>query len=57
MHEHVSHHLEWGVGVVLTTGTNLSNGQHRSQITGSDLHPPPRPQHLRDITQGTPESV
>lgn len=34
MHEHMPHHL--GGGTVLTTGTNLSNGQNRSQMTGFD---------------------
>lgn len=41
------------VGVVLTTGTNLGYGQKRNQVTGSDT---PLPQHLRYVTQGTPES-
>lgn len=47
MQEHVTPFFG---GTVLTTGTNLSNGQTRSQITGSD------PQHLRYAIQGTPET-
>lgn len=42
-----------GEGIVLT-GTSLSYGQNRSQVTGSDTS---LPQHLRDVTQGTPESA
>lgn len=41
----------WGEAV-LTTGTNLSNGQNRSQVIGSDH----QPEHLRDVAQRTPES-
>lgn len=51
MHEHVSHHF-FGGGTILTTGTNLGNGQNRSQIAGSD----PQCKHLRYVTQGTHES-
>lgn len=41
----------WGEAV-LTTGTNLSNGQNRRQVIGSDH----QPEHLRDVAQRTPES-
>lgn len=40
-----------GWGTVLTTGTNLSNGQNRSQVIGSDR----QPEHLKDVAQGTLE--
>lgn len=54
MHEYVSHHLG-EAGDSFDNGTNLSYGQNRSQITGSDTSLPPT--FKRYITQWTPESV
>lgn len=48
-------HTMAGVGwVVLTIGTNLSNGQNRSQVTGPILNPTPK--YLKDVTQEIPVS-
>lgn len=40
-------HTIWGAGDNFDNGTNLSYGQNRSQVTGSDT---PLPQHLRDTS-------